>query len=82
MSIHADYAQFTKIMNQSLAFKVDVEKIASEIHQHYCVLAEKKGELKMGKDFIDLTKDEKEDNRAAAKRIPPHTGFGRYVCSG
>lgn len=72
LSMHADPDDFLSIVNRDLKFKTHAEDLAPFVHDFYRELGRKEGWLKpeMDKDFEDLPNDVKEDNRAAAARIP------------
>ena len=82
ISTHVDTGQFMKIMNRELPFRLKSSDLASTIHEHYRRLGRDQGWLKpeMDKDFTDLPEAYKEDNRAAARRIPEILALiGLYV---
>lgn len=72
VSLHADYKEFIDITNRDLEFKTSAKELAPHIHEFYRELGRKENWLKpeMDKDFDALDADIKEDNIAAAKRIP------------
>jgi hypothetical protein len=82
ISTHVDTERFMKIMNRELPFRLKSSDLAPTIHRHYRQLGEEQGWLKpeMNKEFEDLTEAYKEDNRAAARRIPEILALiGLYV---
>ena len=82
ISTHVDTGRFMKIMNRELPFRLKSSDLASTIHEHYRRLGRDQGWLKpeMDKNFEDLPEAYKEDNRAAARRIPEILALiGLYV---
>jgi len=72
LSMHADTADFTAIVNRDLKFKTRADELAPFVHDYYRRLGKREKWLSplMDKDFEYLPPDIKEDNRAAAARIP------------
>ena len=72
MSMHVDYEKFIDLVNRDLLFKLNRETIAPSIHEFYRKLGHKEGWIKpeMDKPYKDLDEETKEDNLAAAERIP------------
>jgi hypothetical protein len=72
LSIHADPTDFAAIINRDLKFKIHAEDLAPFVHDFYRQLGKKEKWIRpeMDKDFDLLSEDYKEDNRAAAVRIP------------
>jgi hypothetical protein len=72
LTMHADAADFSAIVNRDLKFKTNADALAPFIHEFYRQLGIKEGWIKkhLNKDYNDLSNDYKEDNRAAAARIP------------
>jgi hypothetical protein len=72
LSLHADPADFIAIVNRDLKFKTHAEDLAPFVHDFYRQLGKKEKTLRpeMDADYEMLTEDYKEDNRAAAARIP------------
>jgi hypothetical protein len=70
--MHADTADFTAIVNRDLKFKTRADELAPFVHDYYRRLGKREKWLSplMDKDFEYLPPDIKEDNRAAAARIP------------
>jgi len=72
LSLHVDPADFMAIVNRDLKFKTHAEELAPFVHEFYRELGRREKWLKpeMDIDYALLTDDYKEDNRAAAARIP------------
>jgi len=72
MSLHVDYDKFIDLVNRDLPFKLNREAIAPSVHEFYRKLGTKEGWIKpkMDKPYEDLDEETKEDNLAAAERIP------------
>lgn len=72
MSLHVDYDKFIDLVNRDLPFKLNQEEIAPYVHSFYWDLGIKEKWItpKMNKPYSDLDEDTKEDNLAAAERIP------------
>ena len=75
MALHVDYECFMKLIQQDMHFKTTCKTItptlAESIHQFYLDLAEKKGwKVKYDMPFNELPTEIKDDNVAAAVRIP------------
>ncbi len=71
-SLHVNYENFINIVNRDLEFKTKAEDLAPYVHEYWRHLGRKEGWLRpeLDKDYQDLTENYKEDNRAAAVRIP------------
>jgi hypothetical protein len=72
LSMHVDPANFIAIVNQDLKFKTHAEDLGPFVHDFYRKLGKKGKWLRaeMDQDYDLLSEDYKEDNRAAAARIP------------
>lgn len=74
LSLHTDAEEFIRIVNRDLAFMIHADQLAPYVHAFYRELGEKEGWLKdrpdMNKEFDDLSDEYKQDNLAAAARIP------------
>ncbi len=72
MSLHVDYDDFIELVNRDLPFKLNREAIAPDVHSFYWDLGieEKWIKPEMDKPYEDLDEDIKEDNLAAAERMP------------
>lgn len=72
LSMHADPADFIGIVNRDLKFKTHAEDLAPFVHDFFRQLGKKENWLRaeMDRDFDLLPEDYREDNRAAAARIP------------
>jgi hypothetical protein len=72
LSLHADSEAFLAIVNRDLAFKTHAESLAPFVHEFFRDLGRKENWLKKEMDvpYDSLPEDYKEDNRAAAARIP------------
>jgi RyR domain len=72
LSMHADPADFVRIVNRDLKFKTLAEALAPFVHGFYRQLGRKDNSIRpeLDRDFDLLPEDYKEDNRAAAARIP------------
>jgi hypothetical protein len=82
ISTHVDTVRFMKIMNRELPFRLKSSDLAPTVHSHYRQLGREQGWLKqeLDKNFEDLAESYKEDNRAAARRIPEILALiGLYV---
>jgi hypothetical protein len=81
ISVHTDYDRFIQIVRRDMAFQTRAEILAPHVHAYYRKLGKHKWlTSEMNKPFTKLTEDIKEDNRAAARRIPEVLGLvGLYV---
>jgi hypothetical protein len=82
LAMHVEFEVFSRILNRNASFLVDrqIEKLAEKIHtawrnhEH-----EKRSNLApqqyLDQDYDDLAEIDKEDNRAAARRIPEVLAF-------
>jgi RyR domain/ATPase family associated with various cellular activities (AAA) len=74
MSLHVNYDKFIDLVNRDLPFKLNRKAIAPSVHEFFRKLGEDEGWIKekpkMDKPYKDLDEDIKEDNLAAAERIP------------
>lgn len=72
LSMHADPADFIAIVNRDLKFKTHAEDLAPFVHNYFRQLGIKEKWIRpeMDCDFDLLSEAYKEDNRAAAARIP------------
>jgi hypothetical protein len=74
MSLHVEYDEFIDLVNRDLPFKLNREEIAPYVHEFFRKLGKDKGWIKekpeMDKPYEDLDEGTKEDNLAAAERIP------------
>ena len=72
LSLHVDADEFLSIVNRDLEFKTNADVLAPCVHEFYRRLGKTEGWIRadMDHDYIDLNDDYKEDNRAAAVRIP------------
>ncbi len=70
--MHADPADFIAIVNRDLKFKTHAEDLAPFVHNYFRQLGIKEKWIRpeMDCDFDLLSEAYKEDNRAAAARIP------------
>ena len=77
MSLHVNYDKFIDLVNRDLPFKLNREEIAPYVHSFFRELGinEKWIKPKMNKPYSDLDEDVKEDNLAAAERIPEVLGL-------
>jgi hypothetical protein len=72
LSLHVDHEKFMNIVNRDLQFKMQAEDLAPYVHEYYRQLGKKEKWItkELDMDYEDLTEAIKEDNRAAAIRIP------------
>jgi hypothetical protein len=75
LAMHVDAKAFAAILNRNEAFKMSgmIEPVAEGIHQTWRALAKKEGwkmQPQFDKPYARLAEIDKEDNRAAARRIP------------
>jgi hypothetical protein len=72
LSMHVDPVDFLDIVNRDLKFKTHAEGLARFVHNYFRQLGKKEKSIgpETDTDYDQLTEDYKEDNRAAAARIP------------
>ncbi len=71
MSLMVDPQEFFAIMTKDDAFKREAEHLAPHVHEFYRELAKKeRWKVRYDVDYADLPDDIKDDNVAAAMRIP------------
>jgi hypothetical protein len=75
LAMHVDPEAFAAILNRNESFKMSemIETLAEGIHETWRALAAKEGwkmQPQFDKSYEDLAPIDKEDNRAAARRIP------------
>jgi hypothetical protein len=72
LSMHADPQDFAAIVNRNLKYQTRASDLAPFIHDFYRQLGIKEGWITPAnnRDYEDLPDDIKEDNRAAAARLP------------
>jgi hypothetical protein len=75
LAMHVDATAFVSILNRNQGFKMSemIEPLAKAIHETWRGLSAKEGwkmQPQFDKPYADLAPIDKEDNRAAARRIP------------
>lgn len=71
MDLHVDSAEFLGIVNRNLPLQSHAEALAPAVHEFYLDLSRKEGwTMTYGMPFSELPDEMKQDNRAAAARIP------------
>lgn len=75
LAMHVDAGAFADILNRNEAFRISraIEPMATAIHETWRALAAKDGwkmQPHLDKPYAELAEIDKEDNRAAARRIP------------
>ena len=71
LALHVDDAEFMALVQEGTMFKLRAEDLAPHVHDFYLDLAKKEGwkpDYPMA--YIDLPDDIKQDNIAAARRLP------------
>jgi len=83
MSLHVDVEQFMALVQENTEFKLQTEDLAPHVHGFYLDLAKKEGwtpEYPMA--FEELPDAIKQDNLAAARRIPDVLGLAGLIVVG
>jgi len=71
LSMHLDLSSFEAALNRDVEFKVNADDLAPHVHDYWRDLGKKNGwHMEYDMPFAELPEEIKDDNRAAATRIP------------